>query len=379
MIMALKLKLPGEETVPDATGKDAGGLYPCIRRMWEQEDESLINAYAQATPSTVLAACNRMIECIAGFSAIFSMSPSDARQTARSIDDEWLSGFDHTYELVLLAAVSRGVDLSPFKEFAISMCSFWQGALPDLKGLWLMERLYEPCVSALFNLKRALMVEVSNGTRQDAPGLQSRSVDQQAPAAGKISTKRPRRRRPRSRGGHATVSSKKGKKRRSSRIAYDPEKHILKKDAVEECNTSRKTFERRTERPPLRVVGRLGHEVFYSRSKFNRWRRTAFPRAKTPVKLGDLSEAQQSIVMPYITALSGMLSDTQGAEELQHDCKQKLLILAANDRLQPAVDADGTRPFVITILERLHINAAKAKKRRRAAEDGAAKERQHNI
>jgi hypothetical protein len=140
---------------------DDGWLYPFLREAQEQEDENQINDFVRATPSDLLACCNRMIGCLAGFDTVFLMSPAMAEEQARGIDDEWLAGFNRTLEILCLAAVSRNIDMEPFKEFAKSAYSFWTASLSAHDTEDAIKRLYSPCINALFNMKRSLMVEIA--------------------------------------------------------------------------------------------------------------------------------------------------------------------------------------------------------------------------
>jgi len=136
-------------------------IYPLIYHRGEAEDANRIEDYAQATPAALLAHCNRMIERMAGFNTFFLMSPAEAGRMACDLDDAWFDRFNRDHEMLCLAAIPRGVDLEPFKELAKSVYSFWRGVLPAQDTKNAIERLNEPCISALFNLKRVLMVEVA--------------------------------------------------------------------------------------------------------------------------------------------------------------------------------------------------------------------------
>ena len=166
----LALELPPADSPKTKKTLCDGWLYPFLREAQEQRDANQINDFVLATPSDLLACCNRMIGCLAGFDTVFLMSPAMAEEQARGIDDRWLAGFKHTLEILCLAAVSRKIDLDPFKEFAKSAYSFWTGSVPAQGMAEAIRRLYQPCIAALFNLKRTLMVEIAQGKGQEVPG-----------------------------------------------------------------------------------------------------------------------------------------------------------------------------------------------------------------
>jgi hypothetical protein len=149
-----------QQATPDGLALNEDGIYPYIRGRTEQADMNLIEAYAQATSSDLLANCNQMIHCIAGFTTMFGLSPDSAARMAREIDDDWLANFTRNREMVCLAAASRSIDLGPFTELATSAYSFWTGALPRKEMEDAINRLYDPGFAALFNLKCALMIEI---------------------------------------------------------------------------------------------------------------------------------------------------------------------------------------------------------------------------
>jgi len=135
---------------------------PLFQSIWDTQTEatnSLINGYAKRDPRDVLADCDRMLQCIAGFDTVFVMSSAQAVEVSHNLDDEWLAGFNRTFEMLCLAGTERGIDLEPFKELATSAYSFWTGSLPVREMGNILKRLFDPCVSALYNLKRALIVE----------------------------------------------------------------------------------------------------------------------------------------------------------------------------------------------------------------------------
>jgi len=135
---------------------------PLYEFIWDAQTEATdgqVSGYSRRHPRELLADCDRMIHCLAGFDTIFLMSPSQAQQQSRSLDDEWLAGFNSTYEMLCLAGTERNIDLGPFKELAMSAYSFWTGSLPARDTEEVLKRLYHPCISALHNLKRALIVE----------------------------------------------------------------------------------------------------------------------------------------------------------------------------------------------------------------------------
>jgi hypothetical protein len=71
--------------------------------------------------------------------------------------------------MLCLAAVERRIDVEPFKELAKSAYAFWTGSLPAPETRDALKRLYHPGISALFNLKRALMIESSRATDSGTP------------------------------------------------------------------------------------------------------------------------------------------------------------------------------------------------------------------
>jgi len=121
--------------------------------------DTLIDAYAKRGPRGLLADCEQMILCIAGFDGVFTMSPAQAVELSRNLDDDWLSGFNRTFELLCLAGADRGIDLQQFKQLALSTYSFWQGCVPMKEMESIQRRLFVPCISAMYDLKRALIVE----------------------------------------------------------------------------------------------------------------------------------------------------------------------------------------------------------------------------
>jgi len=117
-----------------------------------------------------------MIHCLAGFDTMFLMSPQGAAQQARQIDDEWLKGFNHTHEMLCLAAAAREVDFEAYKELAISAYAFWQGAAMPKDTETNLKRHFSPGIGALLNLKRVLIVEIANAqtvSPETAPSTKS--------------------------------------------------------------------------------------------------------------------------------------------------------------------------------------------------------------
>ena len=144
---------------------------PLFQFIWEQQTEatdSLIAGYAKRDPRAVLADCDRMLQCIAGFDTVFMLSPAQAARLSRGLDADWLAGFNHTFEMLCLAGTERGIALEPFKELATSAYSFWTGSLPVREMADALTRLFRPCISALYNLKRALIVECGKAGTDDA-------------------------------------------------------------------------------------------------------------------------------------------------------------------------------------------------------------------
>ena len=106
----------------------ANTFYSHIWSATKKQDESLIEEYSQATVSNLLAACNQMILCLAGFDTVFLISPRIAAEQSQQLDDEWFRGFNFTHEIVCLAAVARKIDVDPYKHLANLAYAFWKGA-----------------------------------------------------------------------------------------------------------------------------------------------------------------------------------------------------------------------------------------------------------
>ena len=152
----------GSASVPtngEAHGENPIGAWLSACR--QLEDARLIGEYAQATPESLLAQCNRLIECIAGFDTVFLCSPAQAEQQAKLLDNDWLVGFKRVLEILLLAAVSRKIDLGRFKELASTAYSLWTGLLDRTAATEALQGLFSPGIAQLFDLKRALMVELA--------------------------------------------------------------------------------------------------------------------------------------------------------------------------------------------------------------------------
>jgi len=143
------------------TTTDGNPLYQFIWDAQVEATNSQISGYAERHARDLLADCDRMIHCLAGFDTLFLMSPSQALEMSRGLDDDWLAGFNRTFELLCLAGTERGVDLEPFKELALEAYSFWTGSLSAQEMENVLKRVFNPCVSALHNLKRALIVKCS--------------------------------------------------------------------------------------------------------------------------------------------------------------------------------------------------------------------------
>ncbi|MBI5865821.1 MAG: hypothetical protein HZB38_15220 [Planctomycetes bacterium] len=159
----------GSASVPtngEAPGDNPIGAWLSARR--QLEDARLIGEYAQATPGSLLAQCNRMIDCIAGFDTVFLCSAAQAEQQAKSLDNDWLVGFKRVLEILLLAAVSRKIDLGQFKELARTVYSFWTGLLDSAAAAAALQGLFSPGIAQLFDLKRALMIELAQVSGEDS-------------------------------------------------------------------------------------------------------------------------------------------------------------------------------------------------------------------
>ena len=64
--------------------------------------------------------------------------------------------------MLCLAAIARRIDLEPYRQLANSAYSFWQGGATAKDTETDLKRLFSPGISALHDLKRALMVEIAN-------------------------------------------------------------------------------------------------------------------------------------------------------------------------------------------------------------------------
>jgi hypothetical protein len=127
----------------------------------KDQDDTLIAGYARATAGDLLAACNRMIQCLAGFDTVFLMSPKGASEQASQIDDEWFKGFNRTHETLCLAASARKMDVAPYKRLTNCAYAFWKGAADPKSTETEWKLLFPPGIEVLHNLKRALMVEMA--------------------------------------------------------------------------------------------------------------------------------------------------------------------------------------------------------------------------
>ncbi|HOE12822.1 MAG TPA: hypothetical protein PLQ35_17105 [bacterium] len=135
---------------------------PLFQFIWDKQMEAtdnLINDYRNLQPRDLLANCDRMIQCIAGFDTVFLLSPAQSVDLSHSLDDDWLAGFNRTLEMLCVAGTEHNVDLAQFRELATSIYSFWKGILSVSEAEDALKRLYEPSISALHNLKRALIVQ----------------------------------------------------------------------------------------------------------------------------------------------------------------------------------------------------------------------------
>ena len=139
-------------------------LYPLLAHRQAEFTETLISAYANSRPRDLLAHCERMIHCLAGFDTIFLMSPAGATHHLGLVDDEWLQGFDKTLELLCLTSIARKVDFSPVKGLAFAARSFWTRLAGPEETKTALTKLFEPGISGLFDLKRKLMVEIAQAS-----------------------------------------------------------------------------------------------------------------------------------------------------------------------------------------------------------------------
>jgi hypothetical protein len=92
---------------PEMWPKPDNVLSAYFRASAKQQDDSLIVGFTHANAEGPLAQCNQMIQCIAGFDTVFLLSPQSAAEQAQQIDDEWLRGFNHTHEMLCLAATAQ--------------------------------------------------------------------------------------------------------------------------------------------------------------------------------------------------------------------------------------------------------------------------------
>jgi hypothetical protein len=109
-----------------------------------------------------------MIHCLAGFDTVFLMSPQSAVEQAQQLNEEWLSGFNHTHEMLCLAATARKIAFDPYKRLANSAYAFWHGAATAKDTETGLRQLYSPGISALHDLKHALMVEIAGKRTETA-------------------------------------------------------------------------------------------------------------------------------------------------------------------------------------------------------------------
>ena len=133
-----------------------------FRESAKQQDDNLIVGFARASAEGLLADCNQMIQCLAGFDAVILMSQQSAVEQAKQIDEEWLRGFNHIHEMLCLAATARGIAFDAYKQLAMSAYAFWHRGASAKDTETNLRRLYSPGISTLHDLKRALMVEIAN-------------------------------------------------------------------------------------------------------------------------------------------------------------------------------------------------------------------------
>ena len=134
-------------------------LYAFIVEREAEQNETLIREYAKCGPTQLLAHCERMILCLAGFDTVFLLSPSTASHQLGLIDDEWLNGFDRASELLCVAAMERKIEVSAFRSLASAARAFWTRLAEPETTRNDLTALYQPGMAALNDLKRALMVE----------------------------------------------------------------------------------------------------------------------------------------------------------------------------------------------------------------------------
>jgi hypothetical protein len=143
-------------------------LPPYFRASAKQQDDNLITRFARASVEELLADCNQMIHCLAGFDTVFLMSPQSAVEQAQQLNEEWLSGFNHTHEMLCLAATARKIAFDPYKRLANSAYAFWHGGATAKDTETGLRQLYSPGISALHDLKHALMVEIAGKRTETA-------------------------------------------------------------------------------------------------------------------------------------------------------------------------------------------------------------------
>jgi hypothetical protein len=108
--------------VGNTAAEPVSALYKYLRTSSKQQEDGLIAGYAQANADNLLEACNQMIQCLAGFD----------------------------------------IDIEPYKRLASSAYTFWMGPTVSNDTEADLKRLFSPGIEALYNLKRALMIEIAN-------------------------------------------------------------------------------------------------------------------------------------------------------------------------------------------------------------------------
>ena len=137
-------------------------ISPYFRASAKQQDDNLIAEFARASAEGLLADCNQMMHCLAGFDTVVLMSQQRAVEHTQQIDEEWLRGFNLIHEMLCLAATARKIAFDDYKQLASSAYAFWQGGASAKDTETDLRRLYSPGISALNDLKRVLMVEIAN-------------------------------------------------------------------------------------------------------------------------------------------------------------------------------------------------------------------------
>ncbi|MCC7293480.1 MAG: TIR domain-containing protein [Phycisphaerales bacterium] len=144
---------------------DANPLYELLHAAEIEQTDEIIDAYAAHGPRELLADCTRMVECLAGFDTVFLMSPTSAAEQARGLNAEWLAGFQRTNELLCLAATGRGIELTAHKDVASAAYAYWTGLASAKETESTLREHFISASRELFNLKRALIIEVAEGLK----------------------------------------------------------------------------------------------------------------------------------------------------------------------------------------------------------------------